>query len=944
MAQNKTEKKSSHSLIKKSALIIIGLFLLYVIAGFWVVPPLLKPRLEELLSDQISRKVTIETIKINPLILSFTIINLTVYEPDEQPFAGFKELLVDAELSSLVRWAMVFKQIRVLAPFGMLRILPDQTLNISDIITKFNQNGPQTEEPAELPRAVVSKLQVKNGKFAVQDLTAAEPITETFAPITFTLTNLSSLPERKGTFKFTGIGPNGGHYQLDGQIFLNPIRVQGSYSTTGTKLHTLWKHIQDQVAFQIRTGTAATSGNYLLELIAGTLHAKVHNGLFELKDFQLTEKGKDKVLISIPSFSVRGISADVDARKIVVEQVKTDGARIESWIASDGTFNLPSLFRPALQKSKEKEKSDSTEPKTPASSPWHALIHKIEVNNWGAAIEDRTLPKPARITIDDFTVNIENLENRKNSKAQITLAFQINKAGTVKMNGIAGIDPLSADIKVFADKIALKSFQPYVDTALNAQIASGTTSSKGRILYHGKEGQPQFSYQAELSLDGVTVNDRIRNEDFISLKQLKISGIVFNVQPNKLNVANILINKAHARITIDQNRKINVVQAFEPVGKPADQKDEKGQQNLIERLVNFLILQIKGPMPMHIDLVKLDNFTVAFIDDSIRPPYKTLLEITQATMKGLSSNPSARADFKIEGSINQSATISSAGQMNPLNALQYAKVDFLLKDFKLNPLSPYSGKYAGYKIAQGTLSLDIKFRVADHKYTGDNKIIVDQLTLGDRVDSPDATNLPVKLGVALLKGPDGRITLQVPVAGNIKDPHFKFGQGITGSLTEVMDTVRNSPFAAIPPIDGFKGEELRFVAFESGSVKLSGQERKKLNALAKFLNAKPVLTLGIEGSADRRLDWAQMSGKHPRKAEPASKQKEAKAPEKDLPEDQAAEDDQLKKLARMRANLVKDYLIQKGKVAASRIQVKPAKIISTTDKEYGQVELFLSAQ
>jgi hypothetical protein len=161
MTENKAEKKSPYSLIKKLVLIIIGLFLLYVIAGFWVVPPLLKPRLEKELSSQIGRNVTIDEIKLNPLILTFTTINLTVYETDGEPFAGFKELLVDAELSSIVRWALTFKEIRLLAPFGVLKLLPDKTLNISDILTKFSQSEPTPEEEAGLPRALVSNLQLK---------------------------------------------------------------------------------------------------------------------------------------------------------------------------------------------------------------------------------------------------------------------------------------------------------------------------------------------------------------------------------------------------------------------------------------------------------------------------------------------------------------------------------------------------------------------------------------------------------------------------------------------------------------------------------------------------------------------------------------------------------------------------------------------------------------
>ena len=128
MTQNKTKKKSANSLIKKLGLIIIGLFLLYVIAGFWVVPPLLKPRLEKELSSQIGRKVTIEEIKLNPLVLSATTTNLTVYEKDGEPFAGFKELLIDAELSSIVRWAVTFKEIRLLGAFRRAKGIAGQNL------------------------------------------------------------------------------------------------------------------------------------------------------------------------------------------------------------------------------------------------------------------------------------------------------------------------------------------------------------------------------------------------------------------------------------------------------------------------------------------------------------------------------------------------------------------------------------------------------------------------------------------------------------------------------------------------------------------------------------------------------------------------------------------------------------------------------------------------
>ena len=58
---------------------------------------------------------------------------------------------------------------------------------------------------------------------------------------------------------------------------------------------------------------------------------------------------------------------------------------------------------------------------------------------------------------------------------------------------------------------------------------------------------------------------------------------------------------------------------------------------------------------------------------------------------------------------------------------------------------------------------------------GKNRIFLDQLTLGDKVDSPDATSLPVKLGIALLKDSNGLIELDLPVNGDLRNPEFSIG-------------------------------------------------------------------------------------------------------------------------------------------------------------------------
>ena len=924
----------------KIGIIVVGVFLLYTIIVFWVVPPLLKPKLEEQLSALLGREVTIGAIKLNPLFPAATISDLTVREVDGQAFAGFEELYANAQLSSIINWAFTIGEIRVRGPFGVLKLLPGNKLNIDDILAKLGAPKPEPTEKAGLPRAIIEKFQVIDGKAVVENLSEKEPIREEFAPISFTLENLSTLPERQGEYRFVGVGPMGGQFEVNGKITVNPVRAQGSYDIAGTRISHYWEHLKDSVSFQIISGTMGVSGGYAVEIVDGRLNARLENGAFELEDFRLVEKGKKEVLIALPTFTMDGIGADLQAREINVESIQTANARIRSWLAADGSFAIQNLFLPDIEKLMEKKAADKPDTQTPPAQPWHLTLKKMAVRDWRLIFEDRTLTHPAEILIDDIDVVVGNLSNRKGARATVDVAMQINRAGNVRANGTAGIDPLQADLKVVSDKIALSSFQPYADEAVNAQIAAGTISSTGRIRYRGRDAQPQIQYEGDFSVDALELQDRVQKENFFTLAHFKAGGIALELLPNKLHTSRVLIERAAARVTIDQNGMVNVVNTFAPVEqKEADRKD-----NLLKRLVNFLILQFKGPMPMNIEKVQLAGFTGDFVDASISPTYSTQVQVTEGTVTGLSSDPSAMADFKIKGSIDQTATMEASGQMNPMNALTYSKVDFSLKDFALKPVSPYSGKFVGFKIDRGTLHTQLKYQINQDTVDGNNIIYIDKLELGEKVDSPDAPALPIKLGVAMLKDDNDRISLQLPVKGNVKDPQFDFGKAIETALTGTIEGAGNAPFAAITEIDGIKGEELRTVVFDFGSAVLQEREILKLNALAKFLKERKALLLGIVGTADRRMDGAALLEELPGERPPDRDHAVGKEPQGEPSADRSIDDQRLERLAQRRAEAVSAYLIEKAHIEAKRIQLKPLKIKPAPEGDGGLVEFSLSVE
>ena len=314
-------------------------------------------------------------------------------------------------------------------------------------------------------------------------MSGKEPIRETAILNALTVDNLSTKVDQRGTYALDGTEPSGGTYQLNGEVTVNPVWTQGRYSVSNIKLSHFWEHIKDHVSFQIVNGSTGASGDFTVAINDDKLNARLENGATTLNGFELVEKGKKEVLIALPTFSIRGIGADLQARDVNVEFVGTTEGRIHSWLSPEGTFELQRLFLKDIEK--WRKKTEEPEPEPSPAQPWLVALKKMEVKDWGLAFEDRTLTNPAKLTVDDIDMVVENITNAKDKTATLGLRMRFNQAGDIDVKGTEGMNPLQADMNVVTSKIALRYFQPYVDEAVNVQIDSGTTSSKGLVRYRG---------------------------------------------------------------------------------------------------------------------------------------------------------------------------------------------------------------------------------------------------------------------------------------------------------------------------------------------------------------------------------------------------------------------------------------------------------------------------
>jgi outer membrane protein OmpA-like peptidoglycan-associated protein len=177
------------------------------------------------------------------------------------------------------------------------------------------------------------------------------------------------------------------------------------------------------------------------------------------------------------------------------------------------------------------------------------------------------------------------------------------------------------------------------------------------------------------------------------------------------------------------------------------------------------------------------------------------------------------------------------------------------KRVELTTLTPYSGKFAGYRIRKGRLNLDLHYLITKGQLKAENKVVVEQLQLGEKVDSPDAVDLPLKLAIALLKDSDGKISIELPVSGDLNNPQFSVMPIVWQTLRNLVVRAATAPFKFIGGlVRGGGSEDLSSIKFAPGSSTLSAETQKALDTLSSALKERPALRLEIEGTSAASSD------------------------------------------------------------------------------------------
>jgi hypothetical protein len=312
-------------------------------------------------------------------------------------------------------------------------------------------------------------------------------------------------------------------------------------------------------------------------------------------------------------------------------------------------------------------------------------------------------------------------------------------------------------------------------------------------------------------------------------------------------VQDISLTDFYSRVIISEKGYLNLKQIM-----AGSERDKSGSP--VEPAAGAQKANTSPRPEITISNVTFQGGAIYFEDNFTQPNVFADMKEIGGQITGLSSmEKGAPADLQLRGLHGQSSPLDIVGRISPLTQKQFLDLNISFKDIELTRFTSYSAKYIGYEIEKGKLVLDLNYQIHGNLLEARNRFFLDQFTLGEKVDSKDATSLPVPLAISLLKNADGQIDLNVPLSGNLDDPEFSFSVAFLEVLGNLIMKVITSPFKVLGAMFG-GGENLGFVNFEYGSDAIPDNQIQKINTLIKILEKKKDLKLEIEGTYDQIAD------------------------------------------------------------------------------------------
>ncbi len=813
-------------------------------------------------------------------------------QEEDRRFLFLPELSATFGPGNLLDGELFFSEIVIRKPEVNLQFKPDGIFYLPKLIAAAVENSGQAEsgpgvkteaEKAKKFTFKLDRLSLGEGIVTLRDERVTPVFSARFSPVDLGLESFSTVPEHQAHYVLKLKSDAGEILSGSGDFSVDPLDLKTRFALDNLSLPRYVAYYQDYFAGQL-DGRLQVAGECLFsQTVEGEIGLQLQDLECGLANLKLNSPD-GKPVLDLPQLDLAQSQIDVGRRECVIGSLEGQKGSLTLVRRADKVINLADLLPPFLDK--DSSIKDGVTDIATADEPWHLFLDKGRLRDFQITFNDRLPVAGAVIKVDQINLALDQLGTGKGESGSCQLDLRLAERGRLSINGSVVLDPPQVELDIDLQKTPLKAFQAYLSEHLDLVLVKGEAAAKGHFVFNQKaQSEPKITFTGKAALKNLKTVDGQRAAKVLNLRHLTLAGISFSNQPPAFSLQKVTARGLQANFVKESDGRSNFEMMLRKEGViPENQallpEDDSGE-----------VATDPSTMDLEFKKLQLSESTLTFIDRSMSPSFKMALSDLEGEVEGLSSMGKKPAEVKLLGLLNGQAPVSVSGVIDPLAEDIYIDLKIEGKGVGMTDLTPYSGKYVGYAIGKGKISLDLAYKVEKQKLEASNAIFLDQFDFGSSVESPDALNLPVKLVVALLRDRQGEIHLNLPVRGELDDPEFSLGGIIIKVFINLITKAVTSPFALISSLVG-GGEELNLVTFAAGQTELDDAAHGRLEKLAQVLYDRPGLKVEIAGRADATSDRRALHEDHFKKLLRAQKFKEVVGRKKDLqsPDEVVVED------------------------------------------------------
>jgi len=805
----------------------------YSLLGFLILPGIAQRIANQQLAAYATVPASLQRIEFNPFSLELSLFDLRIGEQDDRQLA-FERLFLDLQWDSLWQRTLHLANVELIEPHVEVRFAEDGTLNLGQLF-EVPESEPTASENADIFPLHMDRLQLAGGRLAFLDQRPSEPIALVYDSLDFELHNLATRSDGSADARLTASGPSGGRIDWQGDLSLQPLTSSGQLQISDLQLNDLWPYVRDAVPLELKDGSLEFSTNYRLDL-SDDLALQLENAKAALGPLALDSPDGRK-LIRMERLELSETSLDLAKQQVSIGKLRSHN--LETWAAreADGTLDWQKLFA-STSDNGDADDSAADDTAQEAGAPWQVSLRDAQLRDYRVHLVDRVPNEEVALELGPLNLNIREFDSLGTSPFSLELETGVGKQGAIQANGQLQMSPMSGKLAVTTRDIDLRIAQAYLSPLVHLEVRSGLLASELEVELKSTE---PLAISVRGSVDATQLHtlDTINNRDFVKWQRLQLNGLDYQY-PSRLAIERVDLSQPYARFIINPDLSTNIndllVERSE-AGNGSAQAQEPSE-----------------PLAIRIGGIAIADGSANFADFSLRPPFATAIQSLNGDIGTLDNREQKAASVNVAGKVDQYAPVSIKGSLTPFDPLQSLDIATSFRQVELTTLTPYSGKFAGYRIRKGRLNLDLHYRIEQGRLNAENKVVLEQLQLGEKVDSPDAVDLPVRLAVALLKDSKGTISIELPVQGNLNDPQFSVMPIVWQTLRNLVVRAAQAPFKFIAGLAGGSDADLSHVGFDPASSELDSEARKRLDTLASALKQRPALRLEVEGMSAAAVD------------------------------------------------------------------------------------------